>query len=270
MASAVFALLAAALALGAPPTTLRNQALAHRDARQLLRRVVLPEGAQQSAAAPAALRHPFQQPGTRELVDEHALWRVQEPLDRVVAFASTHVPRGSRLQVQSTGTSAHGLGFAFRALPGRLSTRIVLVTMAALPGGWTGIRVDAQDVWVVTRPRDEVVPAGVREIVIRNPQRLLHRVSDPVHVARIVRWFDRLPVAQPGVTYPCPLVRGPLITIEFRGAAGTVLARAAVEYDGGTSGPCNAISFSIRGRKQAPLVGGRFLVRVQRLLGPRR
>jgi len=56
--------------------------------------------------------------------------------------------------------------FAFPAIGGRISTRWLNVTAVALPRGWTGLRVDAQDVWIVPRPPSEKVPSGVREIHI--------------------------------------------------------------------------------------------------------
>jgi hypothetical protein len=105
----------------------------------------------------------------------------------------------------------------------------------------------------------------VREIDIATPAQT-DRITNAAKVKTIFRWFDALPVAQPsrGI-YACPLVVGPYVRITFRGAGSAVLAQASVEYDRGDSYFCNAIEFSIGGRRKAPLLGGHFLRRVERL-----
>jgi hypothetical protein len=65
----------------------------------------------------------------------------------------------------------------------------------------------------------------------------------------------------------CPVLGGPIVTFDFRFVSGVLLARASVIDFQGTSGPCNAIEFSMHGHLQPPLIGGNFLKRVQRLLG---
>lgn len=260
------ALLLAAALTAAAPTTAGNRVEAHRDAAKLVRLAVLPPGSRRSSTAPNELHSPFQTPGTTALVDEHRLWRVADSLAQVDAFEKAHAPRGSRLNAWSTGTGPDGLDFALPALPGRLSSRDVVVTMAALAGGGTGIRVDAQVVWVLTRPRSEVVPPAVAEVDVGS-----HRVVSAEKVATIVRWFDALPVVQPGATFSCPaLVAGPKIALAFRGPHG-VLARASFGADTPNhslvSAPCTPIRFSIGTHREDELVGGRFFLHVQRLLG---
>jgi hypothetical protein len=41
------------------------------------------------------------------------------------------------------------------------------MTVVALPRHRTGVRVDAQDIWMMPRPQTEKVPAAVREIDVR-------------------------------------------------------------------------------------------------------
>jgi hypothetical protein len=87
-------------------------------------------------------------------------------------------------------------------------------------------------------------------------------------VRRIARLLDSMPIVQPGVT-SCPglLAGAPVVTFELLAAAGEpALARASLTDYGYDSGPCNPISFSVRGRALAPLLGGSFLNQVQRLL----
>jgi hypothetical protein len=265
--------LAAALSLSAPPTTASNRLPARRDATRLLQRVVLPAGARRLTEAPGGagglLAQPPSAPGTPQLVDRHGLWRVRASFGSVVAFEKAHAPHGSTLDGWSSASGPHypsnqGLQFTFAAVAGKLSSRELEVETVALRSGWTAIRVDAQDVWVVTRPRSEVVPAGVHAIDIGS-----HQVTGGAKVARIIRWFDALPIAQPGVGLYCALIRSdsPTVRISFLDGNGDVLARASLlDAFHGVSSPCNPIRFSIHGHTQTPLVGGRFLLRVERLL----
>jgi hypothetical protein len=113
------------------------------------------------------------------------------------------------------------------------------------------------------------VPPGVRTIEIRSPARVV-RVSDRGRVLRIERWLDALPAAKSGIY--CPMIRAdsPTVRFSFRAANGRVLARASMlDAFKGRSGPCNPIAFSLPGHPERPLTGGRFLLRVQRLLGVR-
>jgi hypothetical protein len=113
------------------------------------------------------------------------------------------------------------------------------------------------------------VPTGVRTIEIRSPARVV-RVTDRGRVLRIERWLDALPAAKSG-TYYCPMfIRAgtPTVRFAFRASNGRVLARASLlDAFKGRSGPCNPIAFSLPGHRDRPLTGGRFLLRVQRLLG---
>lgn len=275
----VLALAAAALAAGAPPTTAGNRAAARRDVHRLLRLVVLPAGAHRLASPPGhahgLLGGPFQVPGGK-LVDHARLWRVDEPFASVVDFVRTHPPRGT----QKGGPGSGSVGgphypqnetvlFTFPQRPGRISFRWLNVTLVALPDGSTGVRADAQDIWVVTRPLRERVPDGVREIDVD-----AHRVTSPARVAKIARWFDALPIVQPDAAFSCPaLVYGPVVRLAFRTAAGALLAGARMPLRLMTgsllSTPCSSIRFRIGGHEEPALVGGRFLLRVERLLGVR-
>ena len=98
-------------------------------------------------------------------------------------------------------------------------------------------------------------------------------MTERAKVMRIVRWFDRLPTIRPGV-FACPgFVQGPTIGVVFREADAGIVARARYAADTVShslvSTQCDAISLSVDGAREKPLVGGRFLVRVQRLLGVR-
>jgi hypothetical protein len=164
--------------------------------------------------------------------------------------------------------------FSFPWISGVVATRTLTLSVAALRGGGTGILVDAEETWIVTRPAGERVPAGVHEVGVTSARPgeapiLTRTVTSPAKVRRIISLIDAMQVLQPGF-YGCPAlpVGAPVVTFDFRAAAGTpVLATASLtDYDF-PSGPCNAVSFNIGGRPQKPLVGGNFLSQVQRLLG---
>src|SRR4051812_29852345 len=110
-----------------------NKIAAQRDAKRLLRQVVLAAGAQSLAAEPSGdgglLGGPFQIPGGK-LVDRPHLWQVSEPLVSVIDFVKAHPPHDAA-KTGSGGGSASGPGyppnhtfiFALPGLPGRVSQR---------------------------------------------------------------------------------------------------------------------------------------------------
>jgi len=258
--------LAAALALTGHPATTGNRLSALRDADGLLNRVVLPPDATRLTEPPRGLRRtPFQVPAGARRVDRYRFWRVDAPLGSVMTFVRTHRPHGSQRPGYASGGTTY---FAYPAQPGRTSERWVAVTMVASGDESTVVKVDAQEIWIVPRPGTEVVPTGVHAVELRLPGRVF-RLTDRSKVARVARWFDRLPTVQPGL-FHCPmLVRGPEIDLLFRGARG-VLARASFAADSVghslVSTQCTPIAFSIDGRRETPLVGGRFVFRVMRLV----
>ena len=258
--------------LGARLTTATNERLAKRDAAKLLRLARVPGGSRRVSRAPAPeLGYASSSPGTPSLAHLHRIWRVREPASAVFAFERAHRPHGSKLTATGTAdwgrNSSQQLTFSFPAIAHRVSTRELVVDIVPLTNGWTGIRIDAQDAWVVTRPVGEVVPAGVRMIDIRKGSRLVHRVTAPRKVATIIRRFDALPLSPMG-NYPCKiLIAGPPERILFRGGPEMqVLARASGFPFGALSGGCNPIAFSAGGHSFPPLLGGRFLIRVEKLL----
>ena len=279
VASAVVCGVAAAtLAAGvsaARPTSASNKRTAEHDTARLVQRLVLPAGAVQLAREPRGdgglLRHSGSTPSGL-LVDRHRLWLVHEPLAKVEEFLARRPPRGGR----NSGTgSSGGTGipanasttFSFPALAGRVSLRNLEVDLVALPHHRTGVRADAQDIWVLPRPAGEKVPAAVREVDVRT--RKAHvRVTSAAKVRRIVRLFDALPVVQPGF-YGCPpdTIRRPPMSLRFLSARGALLARASVPGSFST-GSCAPIEFWIGSHRQKPL-SGHLYGQIGRLLGLR-
>ena len=256
------------------PTNASNKRAAERDTAQLLRRVALPSGTVRLARAPQGdgglLRHADSAPSGL-LVDRHRLWLVRKPLRQMAVFFAEHPPRGGHLS--GTGHSS-GLNipanksftFSFRPIPGRISTRQLELTLVALPRHRTGVRADAQDIWMVPRPPTEKVPAAVREIDVRT-SKAHRRVESAAKVRRIVGWFDALPIVQPGGRFGCPpdTVRRPPMTLRFLSAKGVLLARASVPGSFAI-GSCAPIEFWIGSHQQKPL-SGHLYGRISRLLG---
>ena len=158
-----------------------------------------------------------------------------------------------------------------------LGTRQLTVALTTLADGETGVRADAQVVWILPRPAGERVPAGVRAITITRDANgatpaLALRVTGAARIARIETLLDRLPTVQPGA-WSCPAESTPIpiIAFSFRSASGRVLAHASEDATvTEPTTPCDPLRFSIRGRPQTPLLGGAgFLGSVSRLLGRR-
>jgi hypothetical protein len=120
----------------------------------------------------------------------------------------------------------------------------------------------------VPRPRSEKVPAAVREVDVRTSKAHV-RVTTAAKVRRIVRWFDALPIVQPGGRFGCPpdTVRRPPMSLRFRSADGLLLARASVPGSFAI-GACAPIEFWIGSHRQKPL-SGHLYGRIERLLGVR-
>jgi hypothetical protein len=261
----------------------QNHRAAIRDAGKLLARVNLPAGATPSSQEPSGdggvLAAPALTEGVEKLVDEHAWWTVNESPAQVLNYVESHVPGGGK-----TDITCHGGGggepdwtcvtFAFPPRKGVLGVRELVVEMVGIGDGSTGVRADAEVQWIINRPASEVVPTGVQAIHIargRPGKRISENITDASTVNKIIQLFNALPVIQPA-NYHCPAERGPLVRFAFRASAtGQTLARAAVlaQVGPGQNG-CEGMSFSIGGRQQDGLAGGRaFLRQVGKLIGVR-
>jgi hypothetical protein len=255
------------------PRTAANERLAQRDAARLLRLAVVPPGSERFAKPPNKALGPGSGLIAVSGVDLQRIWKVRMSANAVVAFERAHVPAGSR--IGATGYAGWGrhhrnasyqLEFSFPAIKHRVTTRALEVNMVSLAPHWTGIRITPYEDWVLAHDPDEVVPGGVRTIEIRKGSRLVHRVTAPRKIATIIRWFDALPVAPPagpcGPIFPPP----PVERVAFMDGTGHVLARAESWIYGVDSNSCNPIEFSVRGHSYPPLLGGSFLVRVEKLV----
>lgn len=236
-----------------------------REARVMEREFAPPPGAH-SIRGPRGYGGVLRRYGTGpvgEVVDVHRFWSVHKPLAAVAAFVRTHRPSGFGGTGATYGSNVpHYLMWSFTSPPGRYLD----VTAVALPGR-TVLRVDALVLWIYPRSPRETVPAATREIVVRAPARASVTVTDPAEVARVVRWFDALPVLPPGIAVACALVLRPNITLSFRSSNGTELARAGVPEP--SAGICDPIGFKIGARMRRPLIdrtyGESFARRLERI-----
>jgi hypothetical protein len=241
--------------------TALNKAAAQRDVMRLIEHVRVPPGSRLVA-----------QRASRRYADAHRTWKVHMYFEDVFAFVQQHPQPGSSVDGSGEGSrwgvvNERDLFLTFPAIPHRISSREIDFHFYELHGGWTRVTADAGDSWVVARSPNEKVPAGVTAIVVHGPRKLSRRFTRPERVARIVRWFDSLPVGarDPGnwctllVTPPGP----PVLVVDFLGSDGTKLATGS-----GTEIPyaCDGNMYiSIRGHDEAPLITGSFLRRIERL-----
>jgi hypothetical protein len=271
-----------------PPVGAReraNRRAAARDAAGLLARVVLPPGATRSSQEPSGddgqLARAADRPAETKLLDRHSWWRVAGGVPAVSAFITSHVPVGARLVGGSTSggpgqPSGSSEDFGWPPVGRTLGTRMLVVSLAALSGDETGLRVDAEVQWIVPRPAGEQIPDQVRVMDVTvgrlgAPPSTSIMVTAPRQVNRIVTMIDRLQIVQPGVT-SCPEEPADpaQVTFTFRARpGGPVLASAAEAANAaGPASPCDAMPLTIDGRSQIPLLGGAAVVEeAQRLLG---
>ena len=206
-----------------------------------------------------------------EVVAIHRFWSVRMPLKAVIRYLRVHRLPGFR----TTGAmwysdKPHYLAMgSVSPAASRVPSRFFTVTPVGLPGR-TIIRADAQVVWVYPRSPSEKIPTGVHRIDIKVPHHgRAVRVTHSAKVARIVKWFNALPISPPGVDTPCLDVRRARTTVSFRSADGALLALATVPLT--SAGTCDPIGFTIGSHVQRPLIDvplrASFIERLQNLLG---
>lgn len=258
------------------PTSASNKRAAERDAARLLHRLVLPVGAIPLSREPQGDDGYLKKVDSYPIglvVDRHRFWLLHEPLRRAASFIEAHSPVGPRRTVTGYASGRHipankSFTFLFTALDGRISTRQLEVTLVALPPHQTGIRVDAQDIWIVPRPISEKIPAGVHEVDVRTRKANV-RVKSAAKVRRLIHLFDALPIVQHPAPPSCPpdTIRRPPLSVRFLSADGITLARATVPGSF-ASGACGPIQFWIGSHRQKPLSGPLY-GRIERVLGVR-
>lgn len=238
-----------------------NEAAARADAARLESRLTLPASARASSVEPAgdhsALAGPWSFPATGNLVDLHQWWLVVGSPHSVLAYIRAHPPRGSSLNGSSGSsgdpTNFAGLGFGWPADLRVLTSRELLVAAVQLPGGVTGLRVEAQDVWLTPRPASEQIPsdaARLRVTVSRGSRRLRGPLvyTTAKTLGAVAGLLNSLPAVQPGAEH-CPADRGTSVTLRFYDPGGGQSVADARVHDG----VCGEVALSLGGEAQPPL-----------------
>lgn len=251
-----------------------------RDAKQLLQGVVPPAGAVVQSSGTATGRHA--RPLTAALASAVAYhtWTVPEDPASVLSFVQSHLPPGSRIVTTGYGGSpvTQSVIRSWPPVHGILDVRWLEIAVTPRSDGGTRLYAEAQSQWVVARPKDEYIPAGVREVDITDgwpghEPFLSRRVTGRADVHKLVALFNSLETVQP-VAINCPAESvTPIVDVDFRsGATGVTVAEAKVSSDANFSWPasvpgweCFAISFEVRGRSWTPLAGN-VITPIHRLL----
>ena len=270
-------------------TTKANRRAAISDAARLLAGVTPPSGSavvwRRSATGPQENVPLLTTAFASAVASER--WRVPGAPDAVLSDVESHLPPGSK--VVSTGSGGPHPTFqsvtrAWSPVSGRLDVRWLEIVVAANSSGGTALTAESQSQWIVARPTDERVPAGVTEVDVSKglpgrPPRLARHVTAPRTVRRLVTLFNSLAIVQPGAIN-CPAATlQPIVTVAFRGGAtGGVLASATVVAGADFSWPdtvaawaCFPIGFTAGGHRLDSLAGNvispidhRLHVRLQR------
>lgn len=257
-----------------------NRLAAETDADNLLARLVLPAGSSHSATQPQGssphLSQPSQVPGTPKLIDRPGWWAVPGSPQAVLDAVEQHPPAGSQVSEESSEIRrgvelSRSIELSWPPVAGVLASRTLLLTAVAEPGGTTGLRADAQVVWIVPRPASERIPARARVLEVdysgggkraRHLTVLSHRA-----VRRVADLIDGLPIVQPSYPHSCPAMPAEprTVTLTFRAAlAGRVLAEAVTAEPPGDG--CGPMSLEVYGKRRPALDGAWVVLRALRRL----
>lgn len=277
----VAARVVAARAYPVAPTTASNKRVAVTDAAQLLAYVVPPAGAVvHSSGAGTGPNGDHLLTSAFASAYPHRTWTVTGSASSVLASVTAHLPAGttviSRGSGSGPGSASQSITFSWPPVPDVLNTRWLEVGVST-SGTGTLLTAESQSEWVVTRPLDEHVPAGVRAIEVTNgwPGKapfLSHRVENRAKVGALVALFDSLNIIQPGAIN-CPSeTAGPVVTISFDAKTARPLAQATVSSYANQRLPasvpewaCYPVAFSVLGRHQ-PGLAGNVIAPIERLL----
>jgi hypothetical protein len=265
-----------------------NEAAAKADAAKLLSEVALPSGARRLGAEPSG-DHGYLKPlahlVTTTIGFVHTRWwRVTGATPgQVIAAVRASPPRDrastSPSGVSGTGSSATGVIFYLKDVPGVLDSRMIEVTATALPDGATGVLAQSQSIWVVPRTAASMIPATTRVVSVSETTtggRVLHSgtVTGASRVRAALHYFNGLRPTQPFV-YNCPAaIHEPdVVTVKFLSSKrGAPLATASFTGNvsqrgsGGTT-PCNPVELRIGAKAPVGLLSDDYISSLNHLLG---
>jgi hypothetical protein len=247
------------------PTSPANQAAAQAAVAQTLAAAPLPAGATAVSGPPCGWATV---PGTGNSIAANgasaaAYYRVPGSAASVYSAVRASPPAGSQLGATQTSTSSgttveYGVAFTFPDNSGQISNRSLDYTLADLGGGETALSVFSVAQWLIPRPASEVVPAGVRSVLIglggaggeKAPPVLVLRSASATVVHSTVAAVDGLLLQQPGLLHSCPVipVANAFLHVEFLAAHGHSPLASASE-----SGCGGGVGFWIGGQAQFAL-----------------
>jgi hypothetical protein len=245
-----------------------NRTEARTDVARQLSALSLPPGttALSSQRARAVLRHFLFTCQGQEFtpylnaITQRRYRQVSEDPSSVVSWVRAHAPKGSRLTSSGqTPTRSGGtvwyLTFGFPSDPDHILQRCVGVVVKRRANGSSGIGVESQATWVLTRPKWDFVPRATRLITVTLDLAGAHSkpvtLTAPRAVKRIVRMINHAEVVQPGLRH-CPRGRSESYRMVFRArSTGPALARATANLNG-----CTSLFLSVRGQRGPILDAG--------------
>jgi hypothetical protein len=263
-------------------TAAENESAAQSDAGSLLSELPLPSGATESAIEPAEddslLAHPgVGPPATPNVVDDHAWWLVPGAPAEVLAYIREHLPTGATRALTSGGLEGPNVpkneaeAFAWPPIADVSAMRWLVVHVVQLPDGSTGLRADAQVVWLTPHPVPETIPPDSHLLRIsvhgslkdEQPTQRPLSVTSVKKINAIVALLNALPAAQPGLR-GCPADFGIGVRLAFYARRGVApLALAEVDPQG-----CGGVQLTIGGTQQPGLEGGSSLIQqINHVLG---
>jgi hypothetical protein len=211
------------------------------------------------------LAHPGLEPLTPDQVTRTGWWRVTGQPQAVLGWIQAHGLPGSA-GGGTGGLTASGsyvmwdTEFTLPAVPGVLTGRELVVSIAADGPDRTAIRADAFVGWVPARPAAETIPASSRMVTITpvNAAGQPVTVTDPAQVARIAATVNALPVYPPRSAGWCdslvPPGGLPAIRLTFRASAGS--RELAIV----TASRCQLVGVVIDGKTMPALFGAQTLI----------
>jgi hypothetical protein len=248
-----------------PASSAENEASARTDAALLLTRLSLPADATPSASEPTGddgmLGSAETGPATPNLIDDHSWWILPGTPTQTLSYIRAHAPAGSTLTGTGSGgtrgaITSESVTFSWPPLTGVLDTRQLSIAAVALPGNTTGLRADAQVVWITPRPASETIATGAHllrisvgsSIPVNQPhQRPLH-ITSISQIDAVTALLNALPAAQPG-TRSCPADFGIRVRLAFYPKPRTKpSAIADIDPQG-----CGGVQLTLAGQPQPPL-----------------
>jgi hypothetical protein len=193
----------------------QEQAAVRLAARMVGEAVIPPGSRPYHGRMPAVLHAPLEFPGTKQVVQAHAIWIVRAGLRDVAGFFKTNTPRGftglgtggETLQ----GVPSYTVSDPLDVLPPNVANAELDVSVANGGNNLVVIRADAVVAWTPPRPAGDFVPPRDRVVTLTvlhpyakgSPPGKRVVTSDPKLVEPIVRSFNQLRVRAPQPFYEC-------------------------------------------------------------------